>query len=154
MLIEVNTLCLNDLQLSSPHYRILRMARSAETGCCHSVLRTTPSPFADEVGYHYRNSQQLFTASTGSRKRVDPTDKSYLDLYPAPLILPGDELAHDPAYPPQSFASWKSEKERNAVTAERGVVYVAEYPGWTKEPLMGKLITRWSTPDQGVGAVS
>lgn len=114
----------------------------------------TPSPLADAVGYHPRDSQQLFTASTGSRKKVVPIDIANLELYPAPLVLPNDELAHDPAYPPQSFAIWKNEKERNAVTAKRTAIYVAEYPGWTKEPLMGKLITRWSTPDQGVGAVS
>ncbi|KAL3493286.1 hypothetical protein BJX62DRAFT_235363 [Aspergillus germanicus] len=75
------------------------------------------------------------TSPTSSRKqkfkitlRPDqlPTE---LDKFPAPLILPDDDLALDPEYPAQSFQDWVDEEERNAVTARRRTVYVLGPPG-------------------------
>lgn len=127
------------------------MSASTNNFCAHPALRTISSPLANEVNYKSRNLQQLFTASTGSRKRADSANTNYLSLHPSPLILPDDELAHDPNYPDQSFAAWKIEKDRNAVTSERTTVYIAEYPG--AELMMGKLVKSWSRPDQGEAAV-
>lgn len=123
------------------------MALSGDNGCTHAALQTTPSQYASEIGYQPRSYQQLFTASTGSRKRVSPSDSDYLGLYPAPLVLPDDELAHDPKCPPQSFTSWKNEKDRNAVTTERTTVYIADYPEIGAQ--MGKQLTRWTKPNDG-----
>lgn len=128
------------------------MAVSGDHCCRHTTLRTIPSPHASEVGYQPFSTQQLFTASTGLRRKAGPSDLDYLNLYPAPLVLPDDELAYDPKEAPQSFATWKSLKERNAITPERGVVYVANYP--IMESMFGKRMRSWSTPDQGHGAVS
>lgn len=104
------------------------MSPLSQSSCTHSFLLTTPSQHAQDIGYQFRNPQQLFTASTGSRKRIDSAYAENLALYPGPLVLPDDELAHDPEYPPQSFVSWKNEKARNVVGQGRDVVYIAEYP--------------------------
>jgi archaemetzincin len=39
-------------------------------------------------------------------------------------VLPGDDLALDPNYPPQSVRAWLRGKDRNKVTSERKTVYV------------------------------
>ncbi|KAF1999763.1 hypothetical protein P154DRAFT_546100 [Amniculicola lignicola CBS 123094] len=61
--------------------------------------------------------------------------------FPAPLVLPFDDLNYDPACPPQSFKSWLQEKARNKPTLDRQTLYVAAVPqisetmqfmqGWT-----------------------
>jgi archaemetzincin len=51
-----------------------------------------------------------------------------LDAFPAPLVLPGDDIEGDPNYPPQSFREWLNTDERNHVTPSRKVLYVAAPP--------------------------
>ncbi|KAL8740799.1 MAG: hypothetical protein Q9190_006535 [Brigantiaea leucoxantha] len=65
------------------------------------------------------------TPASGKRKR-DQTDGVL--TFPAPLLLPEDDLSLDPEYPPQSVQSWLRAKERNAMTTERNTVYVASPP--------------------------
>lgn len=48
--------------------------------------------------------------------------------FPGPLVLPGDEIAEDPEYPPQSFQEWLHEEDRNPVTSRRRTVYVVPPP--------------------------
>ena len=48
--------------------------------------------------------------------------------FPAPLVLPGDDLSLDPRYSPQSLNAWIREKDRNKVTGEKNVIYVAAPP--------------------------
>ncbi|KAI4244607.1 MAG: hypothetical protein L6R42_010410, partial [Xanthoria sp. 1 TBL-2021] len=45
--------------------------------------------------------------------------------YPAPLILPSDELALDPTYPPQSVRSWQRDEDRN--TSAKGDEHNQEF---------------------------
>lgn len=95
------------------------------TRCEHSKLSLNSSAHANEAGYHRPTSQQRATAA-GKTKKVfrEGWDASF----PAPLVLPGDELSMDPRCPPQSLRSWVREKERNEVTAERNIIYVAGAP--------------------------
>ncbi|KAL8856388.1 MAG: hypothetical protein Q9178_006958 [Gyalolechia marmorata] len=60
---------------------------------------------------------------TTTKRKRDRDDTKI--LYPAPLVLPGDELAIDPRYPPQSVRAWQREKDRNTVTPQRNVIYIA-----------------------------
>ena len=53
--------------------------------------------------------------------------------FPAPLVLPSDDLSLDPRYPPQSLRSWIREKDRNKVTDERRTIYVAAPPEVTND---------------------
>lgn len=64
-------------------------------------------------------------------------------IYPAPLVLPEDDLACDPSYPPQSFRSWHNLKARNKVTYDRRTIYVAKPPR-ASERLSG--LAEWDGP--------
>ena len=48
--------------------------------------------------------------------------------FPAPLVLPGDDLACDPTYPGQSALKWLKEPARNQVTRRKNTIYVAAPP--------------------------
>ncbi len=50
-------------------------------------------------------------------------------MFPAPLLLSGNDLSLDPHYPPQSLRLWVSKKNCNEVTNTRKVIYVAGQPG-------------------------
>ena len=110
--------------------------------CLHSVPTLTPSPYAVNSGYKPKTNNQLLTALTGKRKH-SPTDAwNYtLDVYPEPLVLPGDSIDLDPKYPAQSFQSWVKLGDRNHVTARRNVVYVAAPPEIDESV---KLMRGWS----------
>ena len=86
--------------------------------CGHNNLTCTSPPQAAEAGY----KQSIHRPSATKRKR-DRDDTKI--LYPAPLVLPGDELALDPRYPSQSVHAWQREKDRNVATPQRNVIYIA-----------------------------
>ena len=92
--------------------------------CSHTALSFSPSPYAASTGYTQPNRQQLATAA-GLRKGEEYPPAS---TFPAPLVLPGDELEYDPKYPSQSFRSWLREKNRNEVTPGRRTIYIADSP--------------------------
>ncbi|KAL9627788.1 MAG: hypothetical protein Q9164_007489, partial [Protoblastenia rupestris] len=91
--------------------------------CPHSTLTSSSSPYAPEAGYNRPTAQQRATAA-GLKKgqEVDET------AFPAPLVLPNDDLAYDPKWPTQSLRSWVREKERNEVTPDRKTIYIAAPP--------------------------
>ncbi|KAL3448286.1 hypothetical protein BJX65DRAFT_69212 [Aspergillus insuetus] len=115
------------------------------SSCPHSKLTYTPSPHAASAGYtqpSLKTRQDAtrpaasLSASTSSRKQkssslpLRPDQlRTDLDNFPATLVLPDDDLALDPEYPPQSFQEWVDEEERNGVTARRKTVYVLGPPG-------------------------
>ncbi|EXJ58278.1 hypothetical protein A1O7_05703 [Cladophialophora yegresii CBS 114405] len=102
---------------------------SSQTGCPHSVLTSSPSPYALSSGHQPYTEHRLLTAITGERKHVaDAASQYHLAKFPAPLVLPGDAIDLDPKYPSQSFRSWVNEGERNPITAEGHVIYVAAPP--------------------------
>lgn len=117
--------------------------------CDHSILSTSPSSNAIEVGYcrptiEQRESAATTSNATHNRKR-DIGDVNTDATFPAPLILPGDELSLDPGYPRQSLRSWMREKERNEVIPEKNVIYVAGPPDI--EPNVD-FIRGWSEPKE------
>ncbi|KAF9459855.1 hypothetical protein BDZ94DRAFT_1300261 [Collybia nuda] len=108
------------------------------TRCTHPTVVTSPSRHAVSVGYSHPTLQQRIAATTASGRAPKPKDvkndagPSAL-TFPAPLVLPGDDLSLDPRYPPQSFRAWKQGKDRNEITSERNVIYVAAPPSVTSE---------------------
>jgi archaemetzincin len=68
--------------------------------------------------------------------------------YPAPLVLPGDDLALDPHYPPQSLRTWLRGRDRNKVTPERRTVYVVAPPGAGDDV---EFVSGWGRPRTGGG---
>ena len=81
------------------------------------------------------------------RNRPEDT-KLLIDLppastFPAPIVVPGDELFHDPEYPPQSVQEWMDEEERNQVTSKRRTFYVVA-PSIADEV---SFVKEWSKPE-------
>jgi len=112
------------------------MRQPSSSHCDHKVLTYTPSPFARAVGYRKYAANELAEARTATGKNHDSGGDSdgaskviaKQQSFPAPLVLPDDELAHDPTYPPQSVKDWVEEKDRNEVTRKRNVIYIAGPP--------------------------
>src|SRR6266498_1048443 len=106
--------------------------------CTHAHLVLEPTPHADEVGYRQPTVRQRAAASclnsstlVAKRKRTFVKDDGSVpaSTFPAPLVLPGDDLALDPTLPfIQSLQSWFREEDRNEVTHQRNVIYVAAPP--------------------------
>ncbi|KAJ7597652.1 hypothetical protein C8J56DRAFT_325441 [Mycena floridula] len=114
--------------------------------CDHKKLNFGMSSFAEEAGYKRPTSLQLSAATTPQGRVAGPGSKGNLAVsptsFPAPLVLPDDDLALDPRYPPQSFRSFLRLKERNEVTPSRNRIYVASPPRIDSEV---QFMQTWST---------
>jgi archaemetzincin len=132
--------------------------------CTHDKLQVTVSPHAQEAGFKRQPAKKLIAAAVrngrvpkllGLTEDVAGTDETspppadFPFCFPAPLVLPGDDLALDPKQDPQSLLSWIQEEERNAVTSERKTVYVARAPIITEEVAF---MRQWTAPVSKKGA--
>ncbi|KAL6232285.1 hypothetical protein BDW75DRAFT_23160 [Aspergillus navahoensis] len=120
-----------------------------QPGCLHLSLTYNPSPIATQVHYTQPSLHDRQAAAKPSSPGKNPAPPTRTDPkdFPAPLVLPGDDLALDPEHPPQSFQDWYDEGERNPVTAKRKTVYligppnvdksVEEVASWTAPTLSG-----------------
>ena len=103
--------------------------------CKHKVLQLDPSPFAELAGYAQPNATIRAAAETTSGR----VPKSFVDhstqIFPAPLVLPHDELNYDPDCSVQSVKSWSQEKARNKLGKgdRRDTLYIARVPDISKE---------------------
>lgn len=95
--------------------------------CNHNSISCESSSYASKAGYQ-RPTLQKRQAATTPQGRTKKGLESVDDQFPAPLILPGDDLDIDPTCPPQSLRSWIQEKHRNEITTERRTIYVAAPP--------------------------
>ncbi|KAF3921101.1 Archaemetzincin-2 [Arthrobotrys entomopaga] len=97
--------------------------------CCRS-LRLECSPNAAKVGYTRPTETTLRTAATTfARKHIsDAGSVPPATTFPAPLILPGDDLSNDPKYPAQSLTRFKRLPERNPITYPRLKLYTLTLP--------------------------
>lgn len=111
-------------------------------GCCHTTITSQPSAHAAEVGFKWPTNQQRVSAGIIPRRskttQPNQSPKSHNlasdhESFPGPLILPEDDLALDPQYPPQSLRSWLHSKDRNRLTDHQNVIYVAAPPGIASE---------------------
>ena len=98
--------------------------------CDHSKLSSVSTVHAYEVGYSRPNSERRAAATTlrGTIKSLPQGKKNKSAIeesetsFPAPLVLPEDDLALDPQYPAQSLRSWNRLKSRNQVKIGRAHV--------------------------------
>lgn len=108
------------------------MAPSTAPACAHPSICSTSSRHAKQAGFQRPDKQQRLAATkvTGVpvQKKSDLSTEVNPNTFPAPLVLPGDDLSEDPECPPQSFQDWLDEEERNPVTAKRRAIYVVPPP--------------------------
>lgn len=121
------------------------MSVDSPQGCTHSSVCYTSSSHAIAAGFK-RPSKQVRLAAGEPTLAMSPEEECIVDdpkTFPPPLVLPGDDLAEDPEFPPQSYREWFREEERNPVTGKRKTVYVASVP------LVDDVVSfmkSWSTP--------
>lgn len=119
---------------------------SARLACRHvSLVVDTPS--RDDDGYSQPEWGHRVAATTPSGRFPKDAPKQEPEThrltFPAPLVLPDDELSYEPTYPPQSLRSWASLTHRNKLTPDRKTVYVARTPSIPEHmPFM----LDWATP--------
>ena len=98
---------------------------SSLTCCTHPNLTLDCSSHANEAGYRRPTAEQRAIAA--GRIRANVYQESNVS-WPAPLLLPGDDLSLDPRSPPQSFRSWVRGTHRNEVSRTRNTVYIVGPP--------------------------
>ncbi|KAJ1328068.1 archaemetzincin [Microdochium nivale] len=112
--------------------------------CQHSTLHLEPSACAARVGFKAIPPAEILAAASASSSpntsrsasaaaAAAEEEEGLKAFFPAPLVLPGDELAYEPGEQGQSFAEWLDEEERNKPTSRRGVLYVAAAPRAARE---------------------
>ena len=117
-------------------------ASNHSSACSHPILSFASSKHVNATRYKRPNAQQRAKAAD----EVTSKDSEWDLPFPAPLVLPGDELSYDP-YGPQSLSSWAREKQRNEVTKRRNVIYVVSKPKITTDI---SSVRDWSVPQTGV----
>ncbi|KAG6888728.1 hypothetical protein C0995_006380 [Termitomyces sp. Mi166 len=111
--------------------------------CEHAALTFVPSAHAEAVGYCRATPERLAAATSRTGRISKNTPIASALTFPAPLVLPNDELALDPRCPPQSLRSWLREKDRNPVTAGNNIIYVGAPPDVDSD---AQFIRSWTQP--------
>jgi archaemetzincin len=108
--------------------------------CKHTHLYLDVSPHASKAKFKRPTERQRISAATKdgrvSKKLELLSSKELFGdgmVFPGPLILPNDDLAEDPEFPPQDFKEWREEEERNPVTQERKTIYIVPSPSIKEE---------------------
>ncbi|KAE9367444.1 hypothetical protein N431DRAFT_428819 [Stipitochalara longipes BDJ] len=120
----------------------------------HQNLIFTPSSHASKAGYKQPTPRQLIAATTAQGTILNPVSSSssepeeHASTFPAPLVLPGDELSWEPTYNGQSVGAWVRGSYRNEITRQRRTLYLVSPPvfgkgleeaeAWKKPVLKGK----------------
>ncbi|KAK6827047.1 hypothetical protein RU639_004505 [Aspergillus parasiticus] len=115
------------------------------SACTHSSICYTSSPHARTAGFKRPEKGERLAAAEPTEALLPEEEYTFdtPEIFPPPLILPGDDLAEDPEYPPQSYREWFRDEERNPVTGKRRTVYVVP------APLVGDEVSfmkSWSMP--------
>ena len=106
--------------------------------CGHRSLSCVTSANAAAAGFVRKSPAQLLAAlqpsgrvpqgqtknSEGLKSKDERAALCVEETFPGPLVLPGDELALDPKYPPQSLLSWTRLVAQYDIS-QRKTIYVA-----------------------------
>jgi len=104
-----------------------------------------------DLSVPFLEAQERRRAKKSSAKE-NGSEEILSTVFPAPLVLPGDDLSWDPKYPPQSLASWLRYPARNPVTERRRTMYIATVQdadfmsGWKEPCLMEKTSSKSKAP--------
>ena len=128
---------------------------SAVMSSCAHVPLTFGTGTSVRFDYRQPTEKQIHEAlhvSDPPRKKLKKSSKDShgaagIDpsTFPAPLVLPGGELAHDPEYPPQSVQEWIDEEARNEVTKRHRTIYLVPPPSISDEV---PFVNTWTAPAQ------
>lgn len=122
---------------------------SGANRCDHSKLSSVSTAYADEAGYSRPSLEQRAVATTLQGASILKSEMSRSTFenseasFPAPLVLPEDDLALDPQYPAQSLRSWNRLKDRNKVTPDSRTIYVAAPPDIARDV---SFVRKWTDP--------
>ncbi|TVY19484.1 Archaemetzincin-2 [Lachnellula arida] len=121
------------------------MSHKSSSRCSHEKLTFSPSSNAAIAGYKRQTLQQRTAAASTQviKANSSSAEAAKPSTFPAPLVLPEDELSWDPSDPPQSLRSWSRGKDRNKITPERRTVYLAAPPSFSPEVSFAQ---KWSQP--------
>jgi archaemetzincin len=121
--------------------------------CHHSNLSFETSSHAAQVEYRRPSPKQRAEATLDINGDGCPNQTPIFcpTTFPAPLVLPADDLSHDPGYPPQSLREWLYEEDRNEVSLEKNVIYVAAPPDVQAGV---DFVSSWTHPQEGAGNVA
>jgi archaemetzincin len=105
------------------------------TRCKHHILQLAPSPFAECAGYTQPalEDRRVATGSSGEAQKATSKIDDSTPTFPAPLVLPFDDLNYDPDYEAQDFTEWRQYNSRNRITASRQTIYIARVPEIPKQ---------------------
>ncbi|CAG8905553.1 unnamed protein product [Penicillium egyptiacum] len=114
--------------------------------CDHTSVCLSCSPHAAIAGFRRQGQRQRLAAIKADNRSFPREDQLFLEeddrAFPAPLLLPGDDLAGDPE-DPQSFQEWLDEEHRNPVTAKQKTIYVVPSPQIDADV---DFMRTWTTP--------
>jgi archaemetzincin len=103
----------------------------SKSKCEHSSLCFSSSLYAARTGFKRQSERQRVAATTSNNRVFPKRDKVFLEeslgAFPAPLLMPGDDLAGEEE-DPQSFQEWIDGEHRNPVTAKKKTIYVVPSP--------------------------
>ncbi|TVY48475.1 Archaemetzincin [Lachnellula occidentalis] len=121
------------------------MSHKSSRRCSHDNLTFSPSSNAVVAGYKRQTLQQRTAAASATVIKANSlsAEEAKPSTFPAPLVLPEDDLSLDPSDPPQSLRSWSRGKHRNKITPERRTVYLAAPPSFSPEVSFAQ---KWSQP--------
>ncbi|KAL4875809.1 hypothetical protein BJY04DRAFT_232162 [Aspergillus karnatakaensis] len=108
--------------------------KQKQVRCSHPSLLTTPSPHALSFKYKQPTPRQLQMAlkPNSTANILAPPTRTDLENFPAPLVLPDDDLDLNSEQPAQPFQKWHDIKSRNKVTDGRRTIYVLAPPAVEK----------------------
>jgi archaemetzincin len=117
------------------------------SNCNHDELFFHSSSHAIIAGYAQPDASKLLAAAQSSgrvnKSAQDPTTSQ--STFPAPLVLPEDDIAYDPKQPGQTVRAWTQMKTRNEVTSRRKTIYVID-PSNCDDASLKRRLDSWTQP--------
>lgn len=112
-------------------------------------MLTSTSPHAQEAGYIQPSVEERASA----QNTAITSFKDDPGTFPAPLILPGDDLAQSDIEEPQPFQEWRDDRDRNKVTSRRRTIYLVAPPTFTTEVGFAESWSQLHTDDTSSGSM-
>ncbi|KAJ5766588.1 uncharacterized protein N7511_004204 [Penicillium nucicola] len=110
-------------------------SKTSISKCNHSSLCFSSSPNATVAGFRRPTQKQRVAAAKPKNDASENTNNLNVNFlneddraFPAPLVLPGDDLSEDPEYPAQSFQEWLDDEDRNPVKPKQKKLFVCSVP--------------------------